>query len=182
MGKRAAAPAQRLSGTRQALGARHVSADKTALESSTAAALRPAGWGDAAAASGPLLSVPMPRRRGLELRPRDYVAAGQTWPYGTLKKDTPGVVFFAQSIVKQIEDELERDKKKDKKLDKKLTVKQLAEDAKVSMQTVYDFLNGDSWGTLTLIYSLERALQQPLWSKDHLSPKWDIMVRDHNAS
>ena len=124
----------------------------------------------------------MPRRRGLELRPRDYVAAGETWPYGTLKKGTPGVVFFAQSIAQKIKNELKNDKKKDKKLDEKLTVKMIAEDADVSMQTVYNFLNGDRWGTLTLIYSLERALQQSLWSRDHLSPKWDIMVRDHNAS
>ena len=87
-------------------------------------------------------------------------------------------MFFAQSIAQKIKNEL----KNDKKLDEKLTVKMIAKDAEVSMQTVYNFLNGDSWGTLTLIYSLERALQQSLWSRDHLSPQWDIMVRNHNAS
>ena len=54
----------------------------------------------------------MPRRRALELRPRDYVAAGETLPYGTLKKGTPGVVFFAQSIAQKIKNELKTTRKK----------------------------------------------------------------------
>ena len=137
--------------------------------------------GDAAATSEPLLSMTMPLRRGLKPLPRNYVAKGQKWPHGNLGEkvpgvveDVPGVVFFVQDIARKVKVEVEENDN--------LSVKQLAEDADVSMQTVYDFLNGDSWGTLTLIYSLERALQQSLWSRDHLSPKWDIMVRDHNAS
>ena len=137
--------------------------------------------GDAAATSEPLLSMTMPLRRGLKPLPRNYVAKGQKWPHGNLGEkvpgvveDVPGVVFFVQNIARKVKVEVEENND--------LSVKQLAKDAKVSMQTVYDFLNGDSWGTLTLIYSLERALEQSLWSRDHLSPKWDIMVRDHNAA
>ena len=116
----------------------------------------------------------MPLRRGLKPLPRNYVAEGQKWPHGNLGEKVPGVVFFVQNIARKVKAEVEENNN--------LSVKQLAEDADVSMQTVYDFLNGDSWGTLTLIYSLERALEQSLWGKDHLHPRWDTMVRKHNSS
>ena len=117
----------------------------------------------------------VPRRRKLKLRPKFYVLKGQKWPNGDFEEgDIPGVVFVVQDIVKRIREEI--DDHED------LSVKKLAEEADVSMQTLYDFLNGDSWGTLTLIYSLECALEQPLWGKDHLHPRWESTVRERSKS
>lgn len=95
--------------------------------------------------------------------------------------DAPGVAFFVQILARKAKTEIEYDQEHKHEINKdsRLTVPRIAG---VRIQTAYDFPNGKSWGTVNLIYGLERALGQALWVDDHLSPKWDATLRRRKRS
>ena len=118
-----------------------------------------------------LLSEPMRRRRGLQRQPGAYLALGERWPKGRLRaltdeekrddkaNDVLAVVRFVKRLAIRVE----------KKCDKE-TIYKVAQDANVNAQTVANFLNGETWGDVVVIFRLERGMKEALWSHDHLSP------------
>lgn len=132
----------------------------------------------------PLLSMLVTRRSNMLSSPRDYLAEDESWPSGTLIDNIPGEVLIVQRITQMIWDEINKDRDPDNETDKgqKITVAKIADQSGVALQTVYNFLNGESWGTIRLLYGLERALGETLWTKDHLSPRWDVMLQRRRRS
>ena len=45
----------------------------------------------------------------------------------------------------------------------------IAWDAKLTNQTVYNIMQGKSWCELPTIYRVERALNAPLWHHEHIT-------------
>ena len=54
------------------------------------------------------------------------------------------------------------------------SVYSVAKAAGVNSQTVFNFLKGETWGDVVVLFRLEHGLRQELWSHAHLSPKWDF--------
>ncbi len=116
--------------------------------------------------------------------PCEYLAKNEEWPSGDLVKDLPGEVLVVQRITQRIWEEINAGKDPNNEIDEnnRITVEKIADEAGVTIQTVYNFLNGNSWGTIRLLYGLERALGQQLWNQDHLSPRWDIELQRRRRS
>ena len=118
-----------------------------------------------------LLSEPMRRRRGLQSQPRAYLAYGERWPRGRLRaltdeekrndkaNDVLAVVHFVKSLAIRVEEKCRKE-----------TIYKVALDANVNAQTVANFLVGETWGDVVVIFRLERGMKEALWSHDHVSP------------
>lgn len=134
--------------------------------------------------SRPLLSVPVTRRSDMLSSPCKYLAEDASWPSGDLVKDIPGEVLVVQRIAQRVWEEIDAGKDPNNKIDdyNRITVEKIADEAGVTIQTVYNFLNGDSWGTIRLLYGLERALGQQLWTGEHLTSRWDAELRRRRRS
>ena len=126
----------------------------------------------------------MPEHREPSVSPRDYLRQDEGWPYGALQEDAPGVAFFVQMLAKRVKDEIEIDKERRDEIpeESRFTVPRIARVAGVRIQTVYDFLNGKSWGTVNLIYGIERTLEQAVWPRDHISSRWTAMLKRRERS
>ena len=92
-------------------------------------------------------------------RPRDYLAPGEKWPTGELVGDADPEAHFAQGIAWRLRAFTEGEK-----------MRSVAERANVSPQTLYNILNGTSWGDVVTIQRLEAALEQRLWVNGELPP------------
>lgn len=124
------------------------------------------------------------RRSDMLSSPCEYLAEDEEWPSGDLVKKIPGEVLVVRRIAERVWAEIDVGKDPTKKIDEdsRITVEKIAEEAGVAVQTVYNFLNGHSWGTIRLLYGLERALGQPLWNQDHLSARWDVELERRRRS
>ena len=111
----------------------------------------------------------MPKRRGLEAKPRNYLKPGDAWPHGDLvvpgnpDADVPGVVYFARYLAQRLEQTLEEQAK---------TKYKAAKDASISRQTINNILTGDTWADLPTIYRLEVALEHRLWHNQDFRRSW----------
>ena len=108
----------------------------------------------------------MPRRRGLQPCPIDYLAPGQEWPDGDLLADAPDVAKFVQKLVQRLNKECSSDQTP--------SVYAVAKKANINSQTVFNLLSGKTWGDLPIIYKLEAAIAHNLWTHDHLPEGWDL--------
>lgn len=122
--------------------------------------------------SDALLSEPMPLRRGLKPKPNAYAHRGSgRWPKGSVRQltaqeklnDTAGDVLAVVHFVKRLAMKLD-----DRRMER--SIYKVAKDANVNPQTLNNFIDGETWGDVAIIYRLERGLNEALWSHDHLSP------------
>ena len=104
----------------------------------------------------PLLCAGMPSRRDLLTCPRDYLLSGGEWPRGPFRARAPDELLFFVELSKQLND-LCYDK------ENPTTITAIAKDANLSVQTVFNVLEGRTWADLPTIYRLEVALNAPLW-------------------
>lgn len=134
---------------------------------------QPSARGDTAASrcrGDALLSEPMRRRRGLKRQPSLYLADGERWPRGRLRaltdeekrtdeaNDVLAVVRFVKSLAIRVEEKCKRE-----------TIYKVAKDANVNAQTVANFIDGETWGDVVVIFRLERGMKEALWSHGHVS-------------
>ena len=122
--------------------------------------------GPAAADRGPgvaLLCAGMAKRRRRLDQPSKYLGPGGVWPDGPFQEDPPEVLAFYVEIAKRLQDACEAEKRKEGK-----EVAEIASEAGLGVQTVYNILNGESWCELPTIYRLEKALNKPLWHHRHI--------------
>ena len=98
----------------------------------------------------------MSRRRGLLSAPRDYLAAGATWPDGPLLSEAPPEAHLLQAISTRL-----RDKTSDR------STNEIARQCNLATQTVSNILNGDTWAEAPSIARLEYHLNIELWGKEH---------------
>lgn len=99
----------------------------------------------------------VPARRDLRSRPRDYLSAGGVWPAGPFDEHTPREALFAISVARRLRDLC------DEIAARGVTVTDVAGRANLSAQTVFNLLEGKTWGDLPSIYRLEVALGAVLW-------------------
>ena len=104
----------------------------------------------------PLLCAGMPSRRDLLTRPRDYLLSIGKWPHGPFKANPPYELLFFVELSKRLND-LCYDE------EHPTTITAIAKDANLSVQTVFNVLEGRTWSDLPTIYRLEVALNAPLW-------------------
>ena len=103
------------------------------------------------------------RRRPLK-KPHEYLEPGGVWPDGQFQKDPPEVLAFYVEIVKRLQEACATAKSEEGK-----EVAEIASEAGVGVQTVYNILQGESWCELPTIYRLEKALNKPLWHHRHIT-------------
>ena len=107
----------------------------------------------------------MPKRRADLSAPCSYVLSRGTWPAGPFRKrDRPDELLFYAKVVERLIDACE-----DKKRTEGMEVPAIAAAAELSNQTLYNILDGKSWGGLPTIYRLEATLNVPLWHHDHIT-------------
>jgi hypothetical protein len=98
----------------------------------------------------------MPARTRLASVPAEYLAAGQSWPTGRLRKDAPPEAALAAGIASRMVEAMGG-----------LSIRELARRSDVSPQTVSNLLAGRSWGDLVTLARIERALGVSLWGVEH---------------
>ena len=103
------------------------------------------------------------RRQPLK-QPRDYLLSRGEWPSGPFEADAPVELEFYVGIVGRLIQVCG-----DKKENEGKEVPDIARDAKLSNQTVYNILQGKSWCELLTIYRLEKALNAQLWHHKHVT-------------
>ena len=99
--------------------------------------------------------------------PRTYVDNGEKgnkWPRGPLKDNAPAEALLAQGIATRILDAVE---KLEKKKRKKVSKREIADAAGIGHQTLYNFLNGDTWPDIVTIARLEMLFDQRLFGNEH---------------
>ena len=99
----------------------------------------------------------VPARRDLRSRPCDYLLASGLWPDGPFDADTPREALFAVGVARRLKEFC------DDQGAQGFTVTAVAERANLSTQTVFNLLEGKTWGDLPSIYRLEIALGAVLW-------------------
>ena len=98
----------------------------------------------------------MSRRRGLLSTPRDYLAAGATWPDGPLVSDAPPEARLLQAISTRL-----RDKTSGR------STSEVARQCDLATQTVFNILNGATWAEVPSIARLEYHINIDLWGTEH---------------
>ena len=99
----------------------------------------------------------VPARRGLRSRPCDYVSSGGVWPLGPFDDGAPREALFAVGVARRLQVLC------DEAAARGVTVTAVAGRANLSVQTVFNLLEGKTWGDLPSIYRLEVALGAVLW-------------------
>ena len=108
----------------------------------------------------PATTVPaVPSRRGLKTSPRDYLAAGGTWPEGPLVDDAPEEARFALEVGQRLKAHCEENG---------LSMNAVSRATNVHTQTVINLLGGRTWGDLPIIWRLEAGLGVRLWGDEHV--------------
>ena len=111
-----------------------------------------------------LLCAAVSTRRKKLSKPRDYLLEGGKWPHGRFRRDAPEELEFYLEIVRRLRKICDDEERKG------VTIADIASAAKLSTATVYNILEGNSWGELLTIYRLEKALDKKLWHHEHLQP------------
>lgn len=99
----------------------------------------------------------MPARRDLRSRPCDYLSVSGQWPGGPFDEGIPREALFAVGVARRLRDLC------DEAAAGGITVTEVAGRANLSAQTVFNLLEGKTWGDLPSIYRLEVALGAVLW-------------------
>ena len=98
----------------------------------------------------------VPPRKELRTNPKDYLAAGGTWPDDDLEEDAPPEAFILQEISKNFSGKVgPRGEAK------------VARDANVSRQAVRNILRGETWIDVPTLYRIEKGLGQKIWTRDY---------------
>lgn len=105
----------------------------------------------------------VPSRRGLRSRPRDYLSPSGLWPDGPFDADTPREALFFIEVAKRLKEFCDEHRTQG------VTVTAVAGRANLSTQTVFNLLEGKTWGDLPSIYRLEVALGAVLWHNRDLA-------------
>lgn len=102
----------------------------------------------------------MPNRQDLKATPSGYLDPdGGTWPQGPLQvPEKPEARFFIELSINL------------KKALRGKNKRQVARDAGISPQTLYDILNGNTWAGVPIVFRLEKALGRSLWPTKHIPP------------
>lgn len=88
-----------------------------------------------------------------------------TWPEGPFEADAPEELSFYVEVVSRL-----RGLCDDRAAgDDQQTVSDIASAARLSTATVYNILEGRTWGELLTIYRLEKQLGARLWHHKHLN-------------
>lgn len=103
----------------------------------------------------------MPARRNLETRPLDYMLSRGKWPHGPFRQRAPDEFFFFLELAKSLRQLCEDQ-------DRDTTITAVARDADLSPQTVFNLIEGKTWGDLPTIYRLEVALNARLWRNNDI--------------
>ena len=98
----------------------------------------------------------LPSRRGLKPCPRDYLKSRGTWPHGPFWEQTPDEALFFIEVAKRLNRLCYHD-------NRAMTITAIAKQANLAPQTVFNLLQGKTWGDLLSIYRLEVALGARLW-------------------
>ena len=121
----------------------------------------------------------MPHRRGLESKPTAYLGKGD-WPTGSLRELTDDEregwsedALDVASFVKTLATKLEQRHKTE-------SIYKMSNDSGVHPLTIANFIRGETWGDVVILFRLERGLKEALWSHDHLPPP--PRPRDHLAN
>ena len=114
----------------------------------------------------------------IELKaPRKYIVNEKKrnkWPNGPLVDNVPAEVLLAKGIVRRILEAIETYEKKKRK---KVSKREIADEAGVGHQTLYNFLNGDTWPDIVTIARLEMLFDQRLFGIEH-RPRYQDRFRD----
>ena len=97
----------------------------------------------------------MTRRKDVARRPADYIDVGE-WPDGALSGDAPVEATYAQHVSRTLKAALED-----------TTISQVARDANLSREAIYDLVKGRAWPELITLARCEQALGLTLWPIPH---------------
>ena len=86
-----------------------------------------------------------------EVPPCDYLSASGVWPDGPFVADTPREAFLAVGVTQRLRELCNEQSERGR-------VTAVAERANLSTQTVFNLLQGSTWGDLPTIYRLEVVL------------------------
>jgi hypothetical protein len=95
---------------------------------------------------------PVPRRSRSYLTPAAWVADGGAWPDGPFSAEAPAVVAYAVHWARTLDAALEG-----------VNRSRLCETIEIRRDTLYDLLNGGTWGDTITLMKLERELGITLW-------------------
>jgi DNA-binding XRE family transcriptional regulator len=102
----------------------------------------------------------MPKRPDLEPRPNQYLEDDGSWPEGPLKVPEKPEARFFMELSRNLRDACRGRSKR-----------QVAKDAGISHQTLYDILEGNTWCGVPIVFRLERSLGRSLWPTKHIPPR-----------
>ena len=111
-----------------------------------------------------LLCAAMSTRREKLSDPRSYLTSRGKWPDGPFMEEAPEELEFYVGIVKRLRKRCDEQKHRQENE----SVADIASRARLSPATLYNILEGRSWGELRTIYRLEKTLNAPLWHHEHL--------------
>ena len=109
--------------------------------------------------------------------PRRYInngTKGNKWPTGPLKDNAPAEALLAQGIAKRTLKAIETYEKKKRK---KVPKREIAAEAGIGHQTLYNFLNGHTWPDIVTIARLEMLFDQQLFGIEH-RPRYQNRFRN----
>ena len=104
----------------------------------------------------------MARRQDLK-RPREYVQDGAEWPEGPLVADAPPEARLAQGIALKIKNYSEGKGPHGNPL----PPYKIAQRVDIAPQTLYNLLDGETWGGFVTIARLEIFFDRRLWGNEH---------------
>ena len=99
---------------------------------------------------------------------------GNKWPNGPLEDNVPAEVLLAKGIASRTLKAIETYEKKKRK---KVPKREIAAEAGVGHQTLYNFLNGNTWPDIVTIARLEMLFNQQLFGIEH-RPRYQDRFRD----
>lgn len=88
--------------------------------------------------------------------PSEHLRPGELWPNGQLEADAPIEAHLAQALSQRLNHA---------RLGRSL--KQIADNAGVSQDSLSRLLRGKTWGSMPVIARLEHALDTDLWGNEH---------------
>ena len=104
--------------------------------------------------------------------PKSYLEPGQLWIYddergldpGRLQPDAPAEVHLVQAISLRLHLEFSEEE------DRKWSLRDIAEECKISHRAVYDLWNGETWPNVKTIARIELGMGRTIWGEEHRRP------------
>ncbi|MDE0702059.1 MAG: helix-turn-helix transcriptional regulator [Acidimicrobiaceae bacterium] len=98
----------------------------------------------------------MPNYRRALRKPKLHLAPNEIWPNGKLDATAPPEAHLAKALAQRFHSARARH-----------TLKQIADQADISTDSLSRLLRGETWGTIPVIAQLETALDTDLWGDEH---------------